>query len=270
MTEPASADPAKTDLAKTDLETTALEMTALEMTGPEMKAASHQPVVYIISAPSGSGKSTLVNELLKKVSDLEFSISYTTRAPRGSEVDGRQYFFITRPEFERMIREDAFLEHAEVFGNYYGTARRFLEEAERNGRDLLLDIDVQGAAQIQGKLPQATSIFILPPDRKTLEERLRKRSEDREEVIQRRLDTATREIENYERYNYILVNDQLEDSIRLLRAVVRGERLVRAHRPLSQEESKVVAAANLCRLVNVRARLQPILDSFRSTVSSGK
>jgi guanylate kinase len=229
-----------------------------------MSIPAYKPVVYIISAPSGSGKSTLVNELLKKVSDLEFSISYTTRAPRGSEIDGRQYFFVTRSEFEKMIAEDAFLEHAEVFGNYYGTARRFLQQAEHSGRDLLLDIDVQGAAQIQRKLPDATSIFILPPDRRTLEERLRKRSEDREEVIQRRLDTATREIENYQRYNYILVNDQLEDSIKLLRAVVRGERLLRAARPLSEDEEQIVALAARCRLANVRQRLQPILASFRT------
>jgi guanylate kinase len=232
-----------------------------------MTSPAHKPLVFIISAPSGSGKSTLVNELLKKVSDLEFSISYTTRAPRGSEINGRQYYFVSRAEFEKMIREDAFLEHAEVFGNYYGTARRFLQQAEQNGRDLLLDIDVQGAKQIQAKLPEATSIFILPPDRKTLEERLRKRSEDREDVIQRRLITATREIENYDRYNYILVNDQLEDSIRLLRAVVRGERLQRAGRELSEEEAKTVALADRCRLENVRGRLQPILDSFRSSGS---
>jgi guanylate kinase len=230
-----------------------------------MNSAAHKPLIYIISAPSGSGKSTLVNELLKKVSDLEFSISYTTRAPRGSEINGRQYYFVSRDEFEKMIREDAFLEHAEVFGNYYGTASRFLRQAEENHRDLLLDIDVQGARQIQDKLPQATSIFILPPDRRTLEERLRKRSEDREEVIQRRLDTATREIENYDRYNYILVNDQLEDSIKLLRAVVRGERLLRSGRALSEEESKTVGLADCCRLANVRQRLQPILDSFRSS-----
>ncbi|MGA6981922.1 MAG: guanylate kinase [Candidatus Sulfotelmatobacter sp.] len=227
-----------------------------------MNAPARKPLVYIISAPSGSGKSTLVNELLKKVSDLEFSISYTTRAPRGSEINGRQYYFVSREEFEKMIRQNAFLEYAEVFGNYYGTARRFLQEAERNGRDLLLDIDVQGAAQIQQKLPGATSIFILPPDRKTLEERLRKRSEDAEEVIQRRLVTATHEIENYRRYNYILVNDQLEDSIRLLRAVVRGERLQRAERALSEEEQKIVALADCCRLANVRERLGPILSSF--------
>jgi guanylate kinase len=234
-----------------------------------MSASAHKPLVYIISAPSGSGKSTLVNELLKKVSDLEFSISYTTRAPRGSEVDGRQYYFVSRAEFEKMIAEDAFLEHAEVFGNYYGTARRFLLNAEQQGRDLLLDIDVQGAKQIQDKVPDATSIFILPPNRKILEERLRKRSEDSDEVIQRRLDTATREIENYQRYNYLLINDQLEDSIKLLRAVVRGERLLRAGRGLSPEEAKIVALGDCCRLGNVRERLQPILASFRSSRNTG-
>jgi len=233
-----------------------------------MTSPSRKPVVYIISAPSGSGKSTLVNEILKSVTDLEFSISYTTRPPRGSEINGRQYYFISRQDFEQMIREVKFLEYAEVFGNYYGTAKRFLEEAERKGRDLLLDIDVQGAEQIQQKLPDATSIFILPPNRKTLEERLRKRSEDREEVIQRRLQTATREIENYERYDYILVNDQLEESIRNLRAIVRGERLLRVGKPLNGDQARVVAMADCCRLANVRDRVQPILDSFRATVKS--
>jgi guanylate kinase len=232
-------------------------------------SSSAKPIVYIISAPSGSGKSTLVNELLTKVSDLEFSISYTTRAPRGSEKNGRQYYFVSRPEFEKMIRDGEFLEHAEFDSNYYGTARRFLHEAQQNGRDLLLDIDVQGAAQIQQKLPDATGVFILPPDRKTLEERLRKRSEDSEEVILRRLVRASREIENYDRYNYILVNDQLEDSIRALRAIVRGERLVRAGRPLSVEETKTLAFADRFRLANVRDRLNSILDSFRPPGDSG-
>lgn len=234
-----------------------------------MSSTPHKPLVYIVSAPSGSGKSTLVNELLKKVSDLEFSISYTTRAPRGSEVDGRQYFFVSRADFKKMIEEDAFLEYAEVFGNYYGTARRFLRDAEQHGRDLLLDIDVQGAKQIQDKVPKATSIFILPPNRKILEERLRKRSEDADEVIERRLDKATSEIANYTRYNYILINDQLEDSIKLLRAIVRGERLVRAGHPLSEEEKKVVALGDCCRLANVRDRLKQILDSFNPPAGSG-
>ncbi len=234
-----------------------------------MSSSSHKPLVYIISAPSGSGKSTLVNELLKSVSDLEFSISYTTRAPRGSETNGRQYYFVSRPEFEKMIRDDQFLEYAEVFGNYYGTARRFLHEAEQNGRDLLLDIDVQGAAQIQQKLPNATSIFILPPNRKTLEERLRKRSEDCEEVIQRRLVTASREIENYDRYNYILVNDHLEDSIEILKSIVRAERALRSGRPLSPEEVATAAVADCCRLANVRDRLKPILASFNAPAIPG-
>ena len=231
-------------------------------------SSPNKPLVYIISAPSGSGKSTLVNELLKSVTDLEFSISYTTRAPRGSETNGRQYYFVSRPEFEQMIRDDQFLEYAEVFGNYYGTARRFLREAEQNGRDLLLDIDVQGAAQIQRQLPNATSIFILPPNRKVLEERLRKRSEDSGEVIQSRLVAASREIENYDRYNFILINDHLEDSIDLLQAIVRSERLQRAGQLLSEDETRIVNLADCCRLANVRDRLKPILDSFRKSGDS--
>jgi guanylate kinase len=230
----------------------------------------HEPVVYIISAPSGSGKSTLVNELLKSVPDLEFSISYTTRAPRGSETNGRQYYFVSRLEFETMIKHDDFLEHAEVFGNYYGTARRFMDDAEKKGRDLLLDIDVQGAKQIQEKLPRAVSIFILPPDRKTLEERLRKRGEDREEVIHRRLITASCEIEDFTRYNYILVNDRLEDSIESLRAIVRFERILHSGQTPSKEDAKIVTLADHCRLANVRGRLQPILASFRVPAVPGE
>jgi guanylate kinase len=228
-----------------------------------MSSLPHKTLVYIISAPSGSGKSTLVNELLKSVSGLEFSISYTTRSPRGSETNGRQYFFVSRPEFETMIRNDEFLEHAEVFGNYYGTARRFLLEAKKNGRDLLLDIDVQGAAQIQKKIPDAISIFILPPNRKTLEERLRKRGEDREEVIQRRLVTAAEEIENYGRYNYILVNDRLEESIEILPSIVRAERWRRSGGELPAEKKGIVEIADACRLKNVSQRLKPILASFK-------
>ncbi|MGC1372168.1 MAG: guanylate kinase [Candidatus Sulfotelmatobacter sp.] len=235
-----------------------------------MSSLPHKTLVYIISAPSGSGKSTLVNELLKSVSGLEFSISYTTRAPRGSETNGRQYYFVSRAEFENMIREDQFLEHAEVFGNYYGTARRFLQEAKNNGRDLLLDIDVQGAAQIQKKIPEAISIFILPPNRKTLEERLRKRGEDREEVIQRRLITAAQEIENYERYNYILVNDRLEDSVEILQSIVRAGQWLRSGDEISDDKRTIISRADCCRLENVGERLKPILASFKAVVESGR
>lgn len=227
-----------------------------------------KPLVIIISAPSGSGKSTLVTELLKLVAGLDFSISYTTRAPRGSEQNGKQYFFISRQEFEAMIEADDFLEHAEVFGNYYGTARRFLREAEQKGHDLVLDIDVQGAEQIKRKLPGAPSIFILPPDRQTLERRLRRRSEDAEAVIQRRLVTASREIENYDKYDYILVNDRLEESIESLRAIVRSERL-HGCVPRTAEEARDSEITEGCRLKNVRERIQPILESFASSAPAG-
>jgi guanylate kinase len=135
-------------------------------------------ILFIISAPSGSGKSTLVSEVRRLVPGLEFSISYTTRAPRGSEKDGVEYHFTDKPTFERMIANDEFLEHATVFGNhYYGTAVSALDEARAQGNDLLLDIDVQGALQVMKKMPQAVSIFILPPTPEVLERRLRNRSQ---------------------------------------------------------------------------------------------
>jgi guanylate kinase len=221
-----------------------------------------RPLIYIISAPSGSGKSTLVNELLKLVPNLEFSISFTTRARRGSEQNGKQYHLVSREEFEQMVRAGEFLEHATFDGNCYGTARRFLQEAGQKGHDLLLDIDVQGAEQIKQKLTDAVSIFVLPPDRKTLEWRLRKRSEDAEAVIGRRLATAGREIKNYNKYDYILINDKLEESIESLQAIVLSERLRRSRSPLSEGEKRIVELADGHRLANVRDRLGPILDSF--------
>ena len=133
-------------------------------------------ILFIISAPSGSGKSTLVNGLRTYVPNLEFSVSYTTRPPRGSEQDGHEYHFISREQFEGMIMREQFLEYALVFGNYYGTAKTVIEEAERQGHDVILDIDVQGAHQVKERLPEAISIFVLPPSREELESRLRKRS----------------------------------------------------------------------------------------------
>ena len=226
--------------------------------------------VFIISAPSGSGKSTLVNELRRLVPGLDFSISYTTRAPRGSEQNGREYYFIARTEFECMIAGREFLEYADVFGNagvhgnYYGTARRFLIEAEEHGHDLLLDIDVQGAAQVKQKIPSAVSIFVLPPDRQKLEWRLNNRGLDSPDVIRRRLDTARREIENYDKYDYILVNDRLEEATDELRAIVLSERLRRSGGVPSEDDQKKIYMAERCRLSNARTRIQPILDSFRS------
>ena len=219
-------------------------------------------IVYIVSAPSGSGKSTLVNELFKMVRGLDFSISYTTRPPRGSEKNGKEYFFVSKPEFEAMIAADEFLEYANVFGNYYGTSRRFLRESEQRGHDLLLDIDVQGAAQVKEKVPDAVSIFILPPDREKLEWRLRNRGLDPEAVIRRRLDTARREIENYSKYDYILVNNLLEQSADELKAIVLGERILRSGEKPTAEETRLLSTAHACRLEQARERVQPILASF--------
>ena len=225
--------------------------------------------VYIISAPSGSGKSTLVDKAREIVPGLEFSISYTTRPPRGTEQNRREYFFVPRSEFEEMVRKDEFLEHADVFGYCYGTAKRFLHQAEKSGNDLLLDIDVQGAEQIKRQLSEAVSIFIMPPDRKVLEARLRKRSLDAEEVIQRRLVTASREIENYEKYYYILVNDRLDESIAALTAILLAERLKRSGVHRSADDAKMLAKAEGCRLSNIRERVQPILASFATAATSG-
>jgi guanylate kinase len=229
-----------------------------------------KPIVYIVSAPSGSGKSTLVAELLKLVPNLDFSVSYTTRLPRGSERNDKEYHFVARSRFEEMIRQDQFLEYADVFGNYYGTARGILDDAERKQHDVLLDIDVQGAAQIKARLPAAVSIFILPPDREKLEWRLRTRGLDAEQVIEKRLVTASREIENYRKYDYILVNDRLEQSVEALQSIVLAERLRRHGDQPSASTAKLLAIADQYKLSNVRERVQPILASFVRSVAKGE
>ena len=236
-------------------------------------------IIFIISAPSGSGKSTLTNEVRHVVPNLEFSISYTTRPPRGSEQSGREYFFVSREEFERMLAEDEFLEHAEVFGNYYGTAKRFLREATARGHDLLLDIDVQGAAQVKQRVPGAVSIFILPPSREELERRLRRRAEadddlqrkllgdgarpfNTEDIIQRRLRTASHEIENFSQYDYILVNDRLEQSIDILKSIVEAERLKRSGVALTAKDDAVLAIAHGALRTQMLHQVQTILATF--------
>lgn len=223
-------------------------------------------MLFIISAPSGSGKSTLVNELRKSVENLDFSISYTTRPPRGSEQNGREYYFVSREEFERMLAHDDFLEHAEVFGNYYGTAKRFLREAQARGKDLLLDIDVQGEAQIKEKMPEAVSIFVLPPSREELERRLTRRSHAEgmtsEAVLQRRLHTASREIVNWPKYDYILINDRLEYSIDQLKAIVLCERARHAG-VAAPNGNQCATLADPCRTQNARTRVEPIVASFQ-------
>src|ERR1700691_5635913 len=185
---------------------------------------SSPPAVFIISALSGSGKSTLTRELLRAVPGLRFSISYTTRPPRGQERDGEDYFFVTREEFEQRLAEGEFLEHAEVFGNYYGTHLSELARAAAEGVDLVLDIDVQGARQLKERIPAGVSIFILAPSRQILEERLRARSQDSEAVILRRLHDAAGEIRNYSLYDYVLVNREVAASVETLVAIVKATR----------------------------------------------
>lgn len=184
--------------------------------------------VFIISAPSGSGKSTLVHRLLQTVPNLTFSISYTTRPPRPAETNGVDYVFITREDFENRLARGEFLEYAEVFGNYYGTNRETFERAIHEGRDLVLDIDVQGARQLKVAIPEAISVFVLPPSREVLEQRLRARSQDSEEVIQRRLQGAAAEVRNYTQYDYVLINREIEESAARLASIVKAERLRKA------------------------------------------
>ncbi len=196
-------------------------------------------IVFVVSAPSGSGKSTLVRRLLDQDKNLRFSVSYTTRAPRGKEQPGHDYYYVTREEFERSIAAGEFLEYAEVFGNYYGTHRSELDRAGAEGKDLVLDIDVQGASQLKTRVPDAVSIFILAPSRSDLEARLRARSEDSEEVIERRLRGAAREIRDYYRYDYVLVNQDLETSVDTLASIVKAERVRRAR--MEEEVRRILA-----------------------------
>ena len=214
-------------------------------------------ILFIISAPSGSGKSTLVAQVRSLVEGLDFSVSYTTRAPRGSETDGREYHFTERDAFERMVANGEFLEWAEVFGNYYGTALTALGHARAAGKDLLLDIDVQGALQIMQKLPEAVSIFILPPSPEVLEMRLRNRSEAEgvtdEAVIERRLMQGHDEVKMVWDYKYALVNDVLDQATAEMRAVVLYERGVR---------DGVTAVAESCLTKARSPRLLAALKSF--------
>ena len=223
-------------------------------------------ILFIISAPSGSGKSTLVSELRKQVSGVDFSISWTTRAPRGSEEHGREYYFTQRSEFERMIAAGEFLEHAEVFGHLYGTARHNLDEARKQGHDLLLDIDVQGAGQVRKAMPEAVSIFVLPPNPKVLRTRLRNRSRAEglvnESELYRRLSEASKEIENYRDYSYILVNDILDRAVAQLEAIVLAERYYRNSEPIAYRSRRVLEVAAACRQSNAHDRLKPVLEAF--------
>ncbi len=202
-----------------------------------------QGTLYIVSAPSGAGKSSLIQALLKTqpLYDTQVSVSHTTRQPRPGEVHGEHYFFVNHDEFKEMISRDAFLEHAEVFGNYYGTSREAIEQVLATGVeqvlatgvdvflatgvDVFLDIDWQGAQQIRQKMPHARSIFILPPSKIELDRRLRGRGQDSEEVIAKRMAQAVAEMSHYAEYDYLIVNDDFDTALTDLKTIIRAERL---------------------------------------------
>ncbi|MBK5274269.1 MAG: guanylate kinase [Desulfuromonadales bacterium] len=177
-------------------------------------------IILIISAPSGAGKTTLCNGLLQRFPNMKESISYTTRIPRAGEVHGQDYFFVSRPEFQRMVDEDAFAEWAEVHGNLYGTALATIEEARKNGLDLVLDIDCQGARRLKEQIERCVYIFILPPSMDELRRRLENRSSDAQDVIDRRIERAAAEIREARWYDYIIINDNLESAFEELSAIV--------------------------------------------------
>ncbi|KAF0811981.1 Guanylate kinase [Andreprevotia sp. IGB-42] len=181
--------------------------------------------VFVVTAPSGAGKTTLVAALLAADQNVQLSISFTTRAPRSGELDGKDYHFVGRPEFERMINSGELLEHAEVYGNYYGTSQVWINEVIENGRDILLEIDWQGAQQVRRLFPQSIGLFVLPPSVDVLETRLRNRGKDDEATIARRMSAAREEISHVDEFDYVIVNEHIDEAVRDIVSIVRAERL---------------------------------------------
>jgi guanylate kinase len=200
--------------------------------------ASSDGTLFVVAAPSGAGKSTLVNALLEREPSISLSISHTTRPPRPGEQYGRHYYFVERAEFEREVAEGIFLEHAEVHGNFYGTSRTTVAELLEQGRDVLLEIDWQGARQIRKSKPDCVSVFILPPSRAELERRLRGRGSDSAEVIARRLHNSREEIAHAHEFDYVIVNDRFEDALGDLQAIVHAVRQ-RASLPWHRHEALI-------------------------------
>jgi guanylate kinase len=186
--------------------------------------SSPAPNAIVVSAPSGSGKSTVLRRVLDELDGIRFSVSHTTRPPRPGEREGVEYHFVERPAFEALRAEGALLEWAEVHGQLYGTARAEYEAAQREGVDLLMDLDVQGAAQVRLRIPEAVTVFILPPSFADLEQRLRGRGQDGEGAIRRRLEAAREEMDLFDSYDHTLINDRLESCVEDLKAVIRAAR----------------------------------------------
>ena len=187
--------------------------------------ASFPGSLFIVTAPSGAGKTSLVKALLAKITGLECSVSYTTRKPRPGEQDDVHYHFVNVPTFERMVVQNVFLEHAQVFGNYYGTSREKVAEKLQHGVDLILEIDWQGARQVRTFFPNAVGIFILPPSRAVLEQRLRNRNTDSDDVINRRLRDAVSDMSHHNEFEFIVINDDFERALLDLRSVITAQRL---------------------------------------------
>ncbi|MCQ4319439.1 guanylate kinase [Stutzerimonas stutzeri] len=190
--------------------------------------AASTSTLYIVSAPSGAGKTSLVKALLDAQPQLRVSVSHTTRPMRPGEVDGVNYHFVSRGEFLQRLEQNEFLEHAEVFGNLYGTSQRWLEQTLNEGYDLILEIDWQGAQQVRRLMPQAKSIFILPPTQQALRQRLTNRGQDSDEVIEKRMREAVSEMTHYVEYDYLVINDDFAHALIDLQAIFRANQLLQA------------------------------------------
>ena len=188
----------------------------------------HTGTLFIISAPSGAGKTSLVKALLEKQSALRVSVSHTTRAPRPGEVNGEHYHFVEQTEFEHMLQDNAFLEHAQVFDNYYGTSANWVQKELQKGQDVILEIDWQGARQVRKHLEHTVSIFILPPSRHALQQRLQQRGQDSEAIITRRMQDATNEMQHYNEFDYLVINDDFAVALQELQSIVTTQRLSQA------------------------------------------
>ena len=195
--------------------------------------------LYIISAASGAGKTTLVSAVVQQVSDLEVSVSHTTRAPREGEVDGVNYHFVDTDKFEAMVEAGEFFEYAAVFGNMYGTSRQHIEEQLLKGKDVILEIDWQGARQIRKLVPECKSIFIVPPSTSALRERLTSRGKDDEDVINKRMHEAISEMSHYVEFDYLVINDDFDEAKDNLASIIKGNRMLHEHQ--QQKHAKLLA-----------------------------
>lgn len=204
---------------------------------------SHAGTLYIISAPSGAGKSSLLRALLEgKQESVQLSVSHTTRAPRPGEVDGRDYHFIDVAGFQAMVQDAAFFEHAQVFDNYYGTSRQSVLDQLQAGNDVILEIDWQGARLIREQLPEAVSIFILPPSRDALQQRLQDRGQDDDAIIARRMRDAISEMSHFDEYDYLVINDDFDEARDELASILRSRRL---RMPVQRQRQAALLAALL-------------------------